>query len=181
MASFDLAIDTILKNEGGLVNNPRDPGGITNFGISLRFLASLGLKYDFNKDGKVDDKEIKELTPEHAKLIYQNEFWLKGAFDKVINQKVATYLFDMAVNMGVPQAIKLSQRSLWAINKQYHFVDDDGLIGSKTLDAINQAGLMLIPVLMSERAGYYRMLAALKPENHGDDLNGWLNRTYRAS
>lgn len=59
-AFFDKAIPTILRNEGGYVNNPTDPGGETNFGISKRSFP---------------DVDIKNLTQEKAVAIYRSSFW----------------------------------------------------------------------------------------------------------
>ena len=179
MSDFDIAVNFVLKNEGGLEENSKDPGGITNYGISLRFLKSTNnLKYDFNGDGLLDEREIKELTEENAKIIYKNEFWNHAHFDKIINQSLCNYLFDMACNQGLAVAIKSCQRALWALNKQRNIVVDDGVLGDKTLDEINHGGMVLIPALMAERANYYRMLVLINADLK-EDLDGWLNRAYR--
>lgn len=178
MSDFDIAIKFVLSNEGGLVNNPNDPGGITNFGISLRFLKSTNQKYDFNGDGIINENEIIDLKEDQAKLIYKNEFWNLSRFDKINNQTLCNYIFDMAVNSGHAMSIKLAQRALCSFNKQRNFVLDDGILGTKTLDELNHCGLLLLPALISERTGYYRLLSAIKPE-HKDDLNGWLNRSFK--
>lgn len=178
MSDFETAVSFVLKNEGGLSTNPKDPGGITKFGISLKLLQSCVLKYDFNRDGLVDEKEIRDLTVDNAKFIYLNEFWYTLPFEKIQNQQLCTYLFDMIVNMGQSQAVKLTQRALWAFYKKRYYIIDDGILGSRTLDELNQAGELLLLPLMSERAGYYRLLAAVYPEIHKGELNGWLNRCY---
>lgn len=94
MADFDLAVELVLKHEGGLVDNPQDPGGLTNFGISLRSYPQLG------EDG------IRKLTADDAKAIYLRDFWkpwMMGAPD----QRLANVLLDSAVNQGMNTALQL--------------------------------------------------------------------------
>lgn len=176
MSSFDLAIPVILKHEGGLREDPNDPGGITNMGISLRFLKNCGLKYDFNGDGVIDEREIRELTPEHATLIYRNEFWDLNRYDRIINQAVATKTLDLCVNVGAGQAHKLIQRAVWALDMDRGLADD-GVIGNKSIMAINALNTALLPPIRAEQAGFYRLLVRIKPTQAGD-LNGLLNRAY---
>lgn len=170
MTDFDTAVTFVLANEGGLIEDASDPGGITNFGISLRFLTSLNQNYD--------PTFVKLMTIDQAKLIYKNEFWAHNPYYQIINQRVCNYVFDAAVNMGPATAIKIVQRALWALNKQINFVADDGILGAKTLDAINNAGFLLCGPLLAERAGYYRQLAASNPDQK-KFIDGWLNRAYR--
>ena len=117
-SAFSFAFDMLLIHEGGYVNDPRDPGGETKFGISDRA--------DGRIDGKHKGKPIKTLTLEDAKQIYKEEYWDKAhcnSFDDV----VAICLFDTAVNQGVDTAIKMLQRTLK--------VKEDGIIGPKTISA----------------------------------------------
>jgi lysozyme family protein len=60
---FNELVKTILKFEGGYVDHPSDPGGATNFGISLRFmLLTKDVElFDMNKDGKIDKEDVKLL------------------------------------------------------------------------------------------------------------------------
>ena len=87
MARFDMSIETILKHEGGYVNDPDDPGGETNFGISKRQYLKI---------------DIASLTIEQAKMLYRQDYW---KYDEIISQPVATKVFDMAVNMGLGASI----------------------------------------------------------------------------
>jgi lysozyme family protein len=179
MSYFLIAVNFVLSNEGGLEEDSNDPGGITNFGISLRFLKSTNnLKYDFNGDGLIDEREIKDLTQENAIIVYQNEFWNVAHFDKILNQSLCNYLFDMSVNMGLATAIKITQQALCAFNKNRNFITIDGILGSNTLDEINHVGSMLLPALISERTNNYRMQVALNPDKK-EFLNDWLNRSFK--
>lgn len=179
LISFDLAIDKVLKHEGSLVDNPNDPGGITNLGISLRFLKGVNplslKKYGFNPE-TINKDTIKQLTLDQAKTLYLHEFWEHAPFSRINRQDLATYLFDMAVNMGIAPAIKCIQRACWAVLHDRSIVDD-GVMGDKTIDAINQCGFYLLPVLRAERSSYYRCIVTRNPSQQ-EFLNGWLNRTY---
>jgi lysozyme family protein len=179
MANFEKAVKWVLDNEGGLNENPHDLGGITNKGISLRFLKLCGLKYDFDRNGIVDEREIRLLTDDQAIMIYQQEFWCQRNYEGIREDQLATYIFDAVVNMGPTQAIKLLQRAIWALNAQMNYIDDDGILGQKTIAQINRYGMMLLPVYAAERAGFYRLLAATDP-TQGGNLGGWLKRAYTA-
>lgn len=98
--------------EGGLVNNPKDKGGITNFGIS---------------QATYPDLDIANMTKSEAVQIYYEDFWTPIEGDKM-PQELAINVFDAAVNMGVEKAIELMQTALEVI--------PDGDIGAKTLSAM---------------------------------------------
>jgi lysozyme family protein len=179
--SFDTAVNYVLANEGGLEIDPNDPGGATQYGISLRFLREVPQE-SLKRAGifsPATEQTIRELTLDQAKLLYRAEFWDKIPFDRLMNQNIANYLFDTAVNCGLTPAVRCAQRACWAIMHDKDTLSDDGNLGDKTLDAINQCGFYLLPVLRAERAGYYRKLVASDPSRI-DDLEGWLNRTYKA-
>ena len=179
MAQVDTCVQYVLGHEGGLTENPSDPGGITNFGISLRFLRELDPD-DLKRTGiftEVSEQTIRELTKEQAEKIYFSEFWLKGPFDKVMNTNLAKYIFDMSVMHGLPQAVRITQRACCAAQKVKDYVKDDALFGAKTLQAINQASFMLIPALIAQRTGYLRQLVAVNPKLELF-LDGWLTRAF---
>jgi len=177
---FDTAVNYVLANELGLEIDPSDPGGITNMGISLRFLRNVSPE-SLKRAGifePVGEQTIRNLTLDQAKLLYRSEFWDKASFDRIMNQNLVNYLFDCTVNMGLTQAVKCIQRACWAIMNDRQSLTDDGNLGNKTLDAINQSGFYLLPVLRAERAGFYRRLVALDPSRN-NDLKDWLNRSYK--
>ncbi|MHB9161389.1 MAG: glycoside hydrolase family 108 protein [Nitrosotalea sp.] len=173
MNSFDIAYHITMEQEGGLVDNPKDPGGITNRGISLRFLQGCNLKYDFDRNGIVDDREIRNLTDDQAKSIYKEEFFLRLSCHLIHHQSIINYLFDTGVNCGTSTAIKILQRALCACLKTID-VKIDGILGLKTLRMINDIydTEKLITAMRSERAGYYRSL------NNKTFIDGWLKRAY---
>lgn len=179
MSNFDDAIDFVLKNEGGLSDNPRDKGSITHYGISLRFLRSLGRdrlrSYSIYEDP--DEQTIKDLTVDQAKKIYHEEFWVSAPFHEIANQMHCNYIFDMAINCGISPAIKAVQRACWAVMKRWESLVDDGVLGQETILAIQMCGMFLMPAFRAERGNYYRNIVNAHPDQK-EFLAGWYNRTY---
>lgn len=87
MSDFQTAVSLVLVHEGGLVNNPSDPGGLTNWGISLRWHPELG------EDG------IRNLTKEQAAEIYRKSYWTP-TMEQETDQRVANTMLDTSVNQG---------------------------------------------------------------------------------
>ena len=183
MSEFDAAIATVIHHEGGFVNHVKDPGGATNFGISLRFLDSVGdfdgdgwKDGDFDHDGDVDIDDIRGMTEQQAIGFYYTHWWEKYRYSHIHNQGVATRVMDMAVNMGGRQAHKILQRSMRSFGV---LLVDDGILGAKTLEAINTTPPSLLEAAYrAQLDGFYRMLVELKPADRSVFLNGWLNRVH---
>jgi lysozyme family protein len=91
MTLFDAAVTNVLQSEGGLVDHPRDPGGLTNMGISLRAYPHLG------PDG------IRNLTREEAIEIYRQNYWAK--VPDALPDGLRWMVFDAAVNHGASRAL----------------------------------------------------------------------------
>lgn len=94
MANFDQAVELVLLQEGGLHDDPRDAGGLTNFGISQRAFPQI---------------DISTLTRDQAIAIYRKEYW---RFDSIGEQRLANLLMSMSVNLGVVGALALLRRAL---------------------------------------------------------------------
>lgn len=133
MTDFDTAFDRLLGNEGGYVNDPSDPGGETNWGISKRSYPNV---------------DIAGLTRQGAKEIYLRDFWnpLMAAPEAVLFQA-----FDFAVNSGVQTAIRKLQAAIG--------VADDGHWGPISAAAL--AKMELNDVLMRYVAQRLRFWAAM--------------------
>jgi lysozyme family protein len=110
--NFDQAFDRLIGHEGGYVNDPRDPGGETRYGISRRSYPS---------------EDIAGMTLERAKTIYHRDYWGPADCDAVPDG-VKFDLFDMAVNSGTAAAIRCLQRACGE--------HEDGLLGARTLQAV---------------------------------------------
>lgn len=150
---FNRCIEIILKNEGGLVDNKFDPGGLTRYGICQR---------------NYPDLDIKNLTRNQAILIYFTDYWSKMKLHNILDESLILELFDMGVNVGIRTAIKIAQRLVSA--------KVDGYIGPETESKINTFP-GLLGLYKQERRKYYFALARRKPEME-IFLAGWLNRVY---
>jgi lysozyme family protein len=171
LATFELAIPVLLRHEGGLANNPNDPGGITDYGISLRYLKTLGHDGDFDHDGVIGPNDIRVLTQEQACHIYQHYWWDRYQYGLFVPQNPATKVFDMAVNMGAVAAHKILQRALGTANV-------DGIMGPETIRLVNDANqLTLLSAVENQQAQYYKNIAISNPKLQ-EFLRGWLKRSY---
>lgn len=177
---FDKAILITLKHEGGFVNDPVDPGGATNWGMSIRFLISAGdedgdgwLDGDLDHDGDVDIDDIKNMTVEEARKLYRMHFWDKYKYDKIVDFTVAARAFDMTVNMGARQTGKIIQR---ALNELGNNLVVDGKIGKNTFATINCTDPeMLMSEIRQAHAQFYLDLIKEKPKFE-KYRKGWLRR-----
>jgi len=171
MSSFDFALPVILAHEGGWSDNPRDPGGATKYGISLRFLRAQGI--DLDMDGDVDADDVRALSPQHAAALYRARFWDAEGYGRIVDQQVATKVCDMSVNMGPRRAHRLCQR---ALNECGERLEVDGVLGPDTVDAVNRTEAReLLLELCAEQTAYYTTLAEVKPAL-AVFLVGWTRR-----
>jgi lysozyme family protein len=169
---FQSCIVSILEHEGGLTNDKQDPGGITNWGISLRYLKTMGL--DLNGDGVINDEDIIGLPKQGAVEIYRKYWWDKyryAAFNELV---VVEKVFDMAVNMGGITAHKLLQIAINRLRRQPITVD--GLLGGQTFGAANSTDGNELRQQLRDCAEH-RYIEILS-ENPGMEWarNGWMNR-----
>jgi len=152
MSNFDKAFDLLIGNEGGYVNNPSDPGGETNWGITRAVAVDNGYT-----------GSMKSMPKETAKQIYKKMYWDKLQCDQ-LGFVVAFQLFDAGVNHGNSQAVKFLQRALSVV--------DDGVIGTKTIAATNLLDdLQIVMLFNAERIEFY---AALK--TFSTFGKGWVRR-----
>jgi lysozyme family protein len=168
MREFSDYFKVILKHEGGFVNNPSDPGGSTEYGISLLFLKGLDLADgDVDHDGTIDADDIKALTVDEASILYQKYFWTPMNLDGIIDEDLKLNLFDQGVNSGTRTAIKILQRLL---NLQ-----DDGAIGPNTTNATNSYSGDIIADYKTARENYYLAIIQRNPKLMVFKT-GWFNR-----
>ena len=116
MTPFARAVSRVFSNEGGYANNPRDPGGETMWGITLRVARAHGYT-----------GEMRFLPKETALSIYEREYWLPIRGDE-LPFPVAYQLFDFSANSGPIQAIRSLQTTLG--------VKVDGVFGPRTLTGV---------------------------------------------
>ena len=150
----------ILNAEGGFVNDPDDPGGPTNYGVTLKTLNKLGL--DLNQDKRVDIADLKQLSSTQAVQIFVQDYFYKPQIDQLPHMRHAP-VFDMYVNAG-SHAVKVLQRTLILFDME---ITVDGLIGPITIVATQMAARRapdhLVDAYGIERVNYYLSLADARP------------------
>ena len=153
MADFNKSIEIILKHEGGYVNDPDDPGGETNMGITKRDYPHL---------------DIVNLTIEQAKEIYREKYWNTIKGNDIVDQNVANQIFDFGVNAGVKRTSIKTQEIL--------VIAADGIIGNQTINAINRYNSKLFLMEFKlKRIDYYVSIARRKSLRKF--LYAWIKRT----
>lgn len=169
---FQYAVDIVLEHEGGLSNDKRDPGGITKWGISLRYLRAIGL--DVDKDGDIDAHDIIAIDKPYAKHIYREYWWDLYLYERIQDLQIATKTFDLAINMGARPAHRVLQR---AINRMIDKpIAVDGLLGIQTVTNCNQLkGEKLHEKMRKCAKERYMEIIEHNPKLHVFQ-NGWLNR-----
>jgi len=118
--NFEQCLVLLLKHEGGYVNNPKDPGGMTNLGVTKRV-------YEAYVGHAVDEAAMRALTPDVVAPIYKRDYWDACRCDD-LPDGVDYAVFDLAVNSGTRRAAKMLQKAAG--------VTDDGSIGPATLKAV---------------------------------------------
>lgn len=118
--NFDIAFSKLIGHEGGYVNNPKDPGGETKFGISKRSYPNL---------------DIADLTLDDAKAIYKRDYWDRAQCDR-LHPDLAFQLFDGAVNSGIENSIRWLQEAAG--------VAVDGVVGPLTLRRVGDMDTSII-------------------------------------
>lgn len=124
--------DEILAREGGYVNDPDDPGGATNFGVTIHTMRRLGL--DLNRDGQVDETDVRALSRDQARDIFVEHYFYRPQID-TLPEPVQASVFDMYVNAG-GGAVRILQRLL---REMGHDISADGAIGPMTIAAARAA------------------------------------------
>ena len=165
MDRFEKIFDYLLKVEGGYSNDKNDKGGKTKYGIIEEEARDFGYKGD-----------MQDLTKDFAKSIYLKKYYLGNKLDKVINNKVALSVCDWAVNSG-KNGIKNAQIAINQLTNAN--LDADGIIGNKTLEALNAADPeKFLEVYHNLQRIYYRAKVA-DDKTQERFLAGWLNRVQK--
>lgn len=165
--AFEDAVQQVLKDEGGFFHNQKT-GEVVNFGITLKFMQAA-------VNAKATEVTIRALTKDAAIQIYKKYFWEIPHFDKIKDPKVASLLFYLGVNMGVPESIKLAQTACNTLGKK---IAVDAADGPTTLAAINSVDAVKLHAEICTLAeNRYKHIAANPVE--ASNLPGWLARLKR--
>jgi lysozyme family protein len=148
---WETAINLVLENEGGYVNDPKDPGGETKYGISKKQYPNI---------------DIPNLTLDQAKRIYYEDYWLRNKCDR-FPDCISVCLFDFCVNSNAMKAKKLLQKCLK--------VKEDGIIGNQTIGAAHR--LPLRPII--EQYCDLRRVYLMSLKGFARFGGGWLKRVNR--
>ena len=165
MDRFERIFDYLLRVEGGYTNDKNDKGGKTKYGIIEEEARDFGYKGD-----------MQDLTIDFAKNIYLKKYYLGNKLDKVVNDKVALSICDWAVNSG-RNGTKNAQIAINQLTNAN--LDVDGIIGNKTLEALNAADPeKFLEVYHNLQRIYYKgKVEADRTQERF--LTGWLNRVQR--
>lgn len=158
--NFNACLAEILKHEGGFINHSRDPGGMTNLGVTKQ-------TYEEWVGHPVSEQIMRKLTPQLVSPLYKIKFWDTMKCEN-LPKGLDLCVFDFGVNAGVRRSVRMLQRLLR--------VEDDGIIGPATLAAVEARKAVigshaLIAFFQAERRVYYRSL----PHFHTFG-RGWLRR-----
>ena len=178
MQSIEQIAEEIVAREGGFVNDPDDPGGATNFGVTIHTMRRLGL--DLDRDGDVDVGDVRALSRGQAVAIFIDHYYRRpgiAGLPAVLRASV----FDMYVNAGA-NAVKILQRLLREMGEA---VDVDGVIGPQTQAAARAAQAApghIADAYGIARRNYYLSLADARPASRkfartrSGGKGGWIRR-----
>lgn len=179
MPSVEQIARQIVAREGGYVNDPDDPGGATNFGVTIGTMQSLEM--DLNRDGRIDAADVRALTRAQAEQIFVEHYFRKPRLAE-LPEPLQASVFDMYVNAG-GNAVKILQR---LVSRMGFRTADDGVVGPMTIaavaDAAEAAPDHLVDAYGIARRNYYYALADQRPASRkyarskAGGKGGWITR-----
>jgi lysozyme family protein len=169
----------IVAREGGYVDDPDDPGGATNYGVTIGTMRRLNR--DLDGDGRITARDVAQLSPDEAQDIYITRYFQEPGI-AALPEMLWASVFDMYVNSG-RNAVKILQRLLRDMG---YGVAVDGMIGPQTAAAA-QAAARAAPDHLTDaygiaRRNYYFALADARPasrkyaRNRKGGKGGWIKR-----
>lgn len=166
MAKIDVLAPFILSFEGGFVNNPNDKGKETNKGVTIAIWRKVG--YDKDGDGDIDVDDLKLITDQEAvDAVLRPHYWNRWKADQIKSQSLANILVDWVWGSGA-HGIKIPQQLLG--------VQADGIVGPKTLAALNEQKPEAFFNLIKNRREQFFNTIVKKDPTQKVFLKGWLRR-----
>jgi lysozyme family protein len=164
MADFKQALDHVLKDEGLYSNNPSDRGSATKYGITRNTLATY-------RGHAVSISDVQTLSLDEATEIYLKNYWEPLGLENILDQRVATALFSVAVNCGIVVCGRMAQMAAG--------VKVDGHFGPISIGAVNQMThkKFLVPFISAVQDHYVNIVLA--DTTQLTFLRGWINRTQK--
>lgn len=164
MANSSKLVPFILQWEGGFVNDPDDLGGATNMGVTIGTYEAYCRKKGYPRPTV---ERLKNLTKEDWAEIFKTMYWDRWKADDINSQAVANIVVDWVWASGV-HGIKRPQKLLGVVA--------DGLVGAKTIAAINAADpKKLFDAIKADRAKFIDEICKARPKNE-KYRKGWMNR-----
>lgn len=171
MASIHTYLELLNPLEGGYVNRKNDRGGPTNRGITLATLRMAG--YDKNGDGIINAEDVKLITYQDLLEITKKYYWDRVKADDIINQSLANIICDFTFHSGA-WGIIIPQRIL---RDEFNIkIKVDGIVGSKTLLAINLAPQLQFFMEIKKARKKFLIDIVNGDPTQKENLKGWINR-----
>lgn len=173
---FYIAYKFMIKHEGFQSNDIYDKGGVTRYGISLRFLKANNI--DINHDGIINEDDIQSISIGLSKDIYENYFFTKPNLYLINKDSIIFKCFDFCVNIGTSGAIKLLQKSINKVLSPKFELSIDGIIGQKTVNTISQCNEdQLLKTYCDQMMEFYNNIIKNNPSQK-KYKKGWERRAY---
>lgn len=176
MADFQNAIGLILRHEGGYSWNKNDHGQETAFGISRVYWPKWSgwPTIDTIKANKKPNESLDSLLMDNSTLMslvksfYKANFWNPLNLDKIKDQQIANAVVDFGVNAGTGRSARLLQKAVGVLS--------DGIIGDKTIEAVNsQSPAVVLGKFNELRKDYYDAIIQHDP-TQGQFKASWYSR-----
>lgn len=180
--NFNIAHKFTAKWEGGESDHPDDGGGLTKYGVSLKFLGGLSGTQS-NRDVlermgirlPITRQVIYDLTRDQAASLFRWQFWDKLRLS-LIPLRPAVVLYDAAVNSGPAQSVKLAQRGYNSCVAYGQPLVVDGIMGPATRAAMQLADTgKALTAMLDAREAFFQTIVANNPSQQVF-LRGWINR-----
>ena len=155
IGNFKECLDLVLKSESGWVNNPQDPGGETNLGVTKRVWEEyVGHPVE----------SLKKLTAKDVAPLYELKYW-RPCYGEVLPRGLDFLCFSFGINAGCGRSVKLLQQSLGLI--------PDGIIGPRVMQKLRESNIAdVIKGFSESRRNYYKSLKTFPIFGRG-----WISRT----